>query len=299
MQSTRKRLRAILAGSGPIVAPGVYDCLSALVAQQAGFKVLMVTGSGVAASALGVPDIGVMTMVDVLNVTRSIAQCVDVPVIADCDTGYGNPMNVMRTVREFENAGVACLFIEDQVAPWRCGHFEGKQVISSHDMVKKIEAALEARIDADLMIMARTDTLVTHGFDEAVSRARAYVAAGAEMLLISAPRSREEIAAIGSALKSLDVPLLINMTEGVRTPLLSAAELGEMGYKVISFAGSLQRVALKAMQDLAQSLHATGSVDGFYPERMDGIESRSRVLNLDRYYELEKRFASDGDIVHV
>jgi 2,3-dimethylmalate lyase len=177
-------LRRLLKEKRIIVAPGVYDCLSAKLAEKAGFEMVMITGAGIVASVFGYPDMGLITMTEVLNQTRNIVRSVKIPVFADCDTGYGNPLNVFRTIQEFEDAGVAGLFIEDQPVPKRCGHFEGKQVIPMEEMIKKIEAALDARRDPDLVIMARTDARAVYGLDHAIERARAYVEAGADMIFI-------------------------------------------------------------------------------------------------------------------
>lgn len=289
----KRRFRELLLDPAPIVAPGVYDCLSALVVAQAGFSAALVTGAGVAASLLGVPDVGLVTMSEVLQQTRNIARCVDIPVIADCDTGYGNPLNVMRTVRDFEAAGVACLFIEDQVAPKKCGHFEGKQLISTLEMVRKIEAAVAARRDPDLVLMARTDAIAVGGIEEAIERGRAYVLAGADMIFVEAPRTHDELWRVAKELKSTGVPLMANMVEGGKTPLLDVTELVEMGYKVITFPGSLQRAALKTMLEVAQVLHATGSLRSQFPGRIASLGDRSSVLGLQSFQELERRFAAE------
>ena len=288
----RRRLRELLAAPGPVVAVGVYDGVSARVAERCGASALMVTGAGVAASVLGVPDGGLMTMTEVLTQTRHIARSVDIPVIADCDTGYGNPINVRRTVREFEDAGVSALFIEDQVSPKRCGHFTGKQVIPTEDMVQKIRAAVDARTDDTMLIIARTDARAVYGLAEAIDRAVRYREAGAEMIFVEAPHSRSELEQISVQLAPLGVPLMVNLVEGGRTPLVPVPVLAEMGYKLIAFSGSLQKVAIKAMQGLMESLLATGEVTAYYPERMVSLDERSDILGLGHYLELEARYAS-------
>jgi 2,3-dimethylmalate lyase len=288
----RQQFRALLAGGAPVVAPGVYDCLSAKVVERSGASAAIVTGAGIAASVLGEPDVGLVTMTEALNQTRNIARSIGIPLIADCDTGYGNPINVRRTVREFEDAGVAALFLEDQVAPKRCGHFAGKQVIEAEEMVQKLRAACEARTDADLLIIARTDARAVHGPEEAVRRARRYVEAGAEMIFVEAPHSAEELALIGKELQPLGVPLMVNLVEGGKTPLLPVDELARLGYTLVTFSGSLQKTAIKAMQELLASLHATGEVTAFYPERMVSLEERSEILGLPDYFALEQRYAA-------
>ena len=210
----RQQLRSLLAGPDAVTAPGVYDCLTARVAEAEGAQAVIVTGAGVAASVLGTPDVGLLTMTEVATQTRNIVNAVDIPVVADCDTGYGNPVNVQRTIREFEHAGVAALFMEDQVSPKRCGHFAGKQIIPAEDMVQKLRAAVDAREDSDLLLIARTDARAVDGPQEAIRRARLYVEAGAEMIFVEAPHSVEELELIAHDLRPLGVPLMCNLVEG-------------------------------------------------------------------------------------
>jgi 2-methylisocitrate lyase-like PEP mutase family enzyme len=289
----RQKLRAQLATNQPIVAPGVYDCLSALVAAQAGFDAVMVSGAGIAASILGVPDLGLVTFTEAWAQTRSIVNCVDVPVIADCDTGYGNPLNVYRTVQEFEAIGVAALFIEDQVSPKRCGHFGGKDVVPAEEMIQKLRAAVDARTDPDLVLIARTDARAMHGPQEALERARAFAEVGADVVFIEAPLTREELADNVRALAPLGIRLMANMAEGGKTPLLSIPELTELGYAIITYPGALQKTALRAMTDLMASLRRTGGLAEFYPDRMFSLDERSALLGLDRFMERSSRYA-DG-----
>lgn len=290
----RRRLRELLAADAPVTAPGVYDCLSARLVEQAGFDVTIITGAGMAASILGVPDVGLVSMTESLAQTRNITRSVSIPVIADCDTGYGNPVNVQRTVREFESADVAALFIEDQVSPKRCGHFAGKQIISTDAMVQKIRAAVEVRRDPELLLIARTDARAVEGIDGAVKRSRAYVDAGAEMLFVEAPETEEELGYVGRELASLGVPLMTNLVEGGRTPLLPVARLGELGFSLVTYSGSMQKTAIRSMQGLLGSLRETGDVAEYYPSRMVSLEERSDVLGLPRFFELEQRYASEG-----
>ena len=280
------QLRRLINRKGIIVMPGVYDCLSAKVAEKSGFELVGITGAGIAASVLGYPDVGIISMAEVLNQTRNIVKAVQIPVFADCDTGYGNPLNVYRTIQEFEDAGVAGLFIEDQVFPKRCGHFEKKQIISKEEMVKKIEAALDARKDPDLVIMARTDARAVSGLDEAISRAKAYVQAGVDMIFIEAPQSVEELEKIP---RSVDIPLMCNLVEGGKTPLVSVGELERMGFKFASFSGSAQKMALRAMQELFTTLKKTGRLDDVL-EKIAPLSERSELLGLPKYYEMEKKY---------
>jgi 2,3-dimethylmalate lyase len=281
-------LKRLLEQEGIIVAPGVYDCLSARVAESVGFKMVMVTGAGLAASILGYPDVGITSMAEVLNQTRNIVNSVDIPVFADCDTGFGNALNVYRTIQAFEDAGVAALFIEDQTYPKRCGHFEHKQLIPTQEMVKKIEAACDARRDPDLVIMARTDARAVYGLDAAIERAHAYVKAGADMIFIEAPQTVEELRKVARA---VDVPSLANMVEGGKTPIVSVPDLETMGFKMASFSGSAQKIALSAMRELFECLKNTGRLDGVM-DRIASLSQRSELLRLQKYYEMDKKYAS-------
>ena len=285
----RQQLRKLLAQPGAIVVPGTFDAMSARLVDQAGFAALSVSGAAVTASLLGKPDVGLLTMVEMLNQVKNIVRTVTIPVMADGETGWGGPFNVMRTIQEFEAAGVASIFLEDQASQRRCGHFEGKEIISERDMVAKLHAALEARTDPDFLIMARTDARAVEGLDAALSRARAYAAAGVDMLFVEAPQTVEELKRVGGELADLGLPLKVNLSEGGRTPLVSMEELERFGYKIINWSGSVQKVAIKYMQDFLKSLRATGGVDAFYPSGMASLDERSQVLGLQDYYDLERR----------
>lgn len=289
----RRRLRSLLDRPGPIVAPGVYDGLTARLVEAGGFDATIVTGAGVAASILGVPDLGLVSMTEALTQTRNIVNSVSIPVVADCDTGYGNPINVCRTVREFESAGVAALFMEDQVSPKRCGHFTGKQVIEAEEMVQKLRAAVDVRADPAMVLIARTDARAIHGPDEAIRRARLYVEAGAEMIFVEAPQSENELALIARELAPLKIPLMCNLVEGGKTPLVPVSRLAEMGFKLVTFSGTLQKTAIFAMQKALEALRVTGEVTSVYPERMVSLEQRSELLGLPEFFELERRYATE------
>jgi 2,3-dimethylmalate lyase len=214
---TTTRLRALLAGPDVLVAPGAYDALSARLIAQAGFQAVYMTGFGTAASVLGQPDVGLLTMSEMVSRASALAAVTgDLPLIADADTGYGNPVNVRRTIREYERAGVAGLHIEDQVWPKKCGHMEGKQVIPMEEMVQKVRAAVDARQDPDFVIIARTDANAVNGLEDALERGRAYREAGADVIFIEAPRSITELKAIKQGFP--DVPLLFNWAESGKTP---------------------------------------------------------------------------------
>jgi len=279
-------LRELIKNEDIVVLPGVYDCLSAKLAEEAGFKAVLLTGAGISASLLGYPDFGLISMSEVLNHTKNIVGSVNIPVFADCDTGFGNPINVYRTIKEFESAGVAGLFIEDQVFPKRCGHFNKKQVIPREEMVKKIEAALDARVDPDLVIMARIDARAVYGIEEAIERANVYAQTGADMVFVEAPETLDELRVIP---KSVKAPAMINLVEGGKTPLVSVAALREMGFKFASFSGSAQKTAMKAMRDLFATLKATGSLDNVL-ENIVSLEDRSQLLNLKKFYEMEVKY---------
>lgn len=289
----RRRLRSLLDRPGPIVAPGVYDSLTARLVEAGGFDATIVTGAGVAASILGVPDLGLVSMTEALTQTRNIVNSVSIPVVADCDTGYGSPINVCRTVREFESAGVAALFMEDQVSPKRCGHFAGKQVIEAEEMVQKLRAAVDVRADPAMVLIARTDARAIHGPDEAIRRARLYVEAGAEMIFVEAPQSENELALIARELAPLKIPLMCNLVEGGKTPLVPVSRLAEMGFKLVTFSGTLQKTAIFAMQKALEALRVTGEVTSVYPERMVSLEQRSELLGLPEFFELERRYATE------
>jgi len=255
MTTKARRLRELLAGPGPVVAPGVYDCISARVVDRAGFPAAFISGAAVTASILGYPDVGLQTMPEILNQARNIARSLEIPVIADVDTGYGNALNVMRTVREFEAAGVAGIFIEDRTFPKRCGHFEGKQVIPAEEMVVKIRAACEARRDKDFVIIARTDARALYGLDRAIERGIMYAEAGADVIFIEALLSVEEMAKVA---RSIAKPVQANLNEGSKTPMVPVRKLHEMGFKLITYSGLLQRAAIRSMMNALEVLKREG-----------------------------------------
>src|SRR5260370_11110515 len=235
---TTTRLRTLLAGPDVLVAPGAYDALSARLIAQAGFQAVYMTGFGAGARSLGQPDVRLVTMSEMVSRASALAAVTgDLPLIADADTGYGNPVNVRRTIREYERAGVAGLHIEDQVWPKKCGHMEGKQVIHIDEMAQKVRAAVDARQDPDFVIIARTDANAVNGLEDALCRGRAYREAGADVIFIEAPRSVAELRAIKQAFP--DVPLLFNWAESSKTPFLSLDEVQSLGFKLVLFPVSL------------------------------------------------------------
>lgn len=270
-----------------MVAPGVYDALTARLVERAGFPAALVSGAAVSASLLGRPDLGFLSMAESLTQTRNIVMATGIPIIADCDTGYGGAVTVTRTIAEFEAAGAAGVFFEDQITPKRCGHFEGKGVVDASEMVQKIRAAVDARSDDDFVIIARTDARATAGLDEAIARMEAYARAGADLVFVEAPESEEELAIIG---QRAPVPLMVNLVEGGRTPLLPVARLRELNFQLITYSGSLQKVAIRAIEDALAYMAENGDVEGLYPDRMVSLGQRSEILDLPRYQELEDRY---------
>jgi len=277
--------RRLIQADEIVVAPGVYDGLSARIAAAAGFPALYCSGGAIARSS-GVPDLGLLSMTEVLVRVREVVDASGLPVIADADTGYGNALNVVRTVREFERIGVAAIHLEDQVAPKKCGHYSGQELISADEMVQKLRAALDTR--RELAIIARTDARGRAGLDEAIRRARLYAEVGADLVFIEAPVSRDEIETIA---RSVSAPLLINMFEGGRTPLVPAHELARMGYRVMIVPSDLQRAAIKAMQLVAETLLRDGS-SAAVRDQMASFADRERVVDLEAWSNLELRYAN-------
>jgi len=282
------RLRELLVQRGLLVAPGAYDALSARLIAQAGFPAVYMTGFGTAASVLGQPDVGLLTMSEMVSRAAALAAVVgDRPLIADADTGYGNPINVRRTVREYEQAGVAAIHIEDQVWPKKCGHMEGKQVISVDEMVQKIRAAVDARQDPDFVIIARTDANAVYGLEDALRRGRAYRDAGADVIFIEAPRSIEELRAIAQAFP--DVPLLYNWAESGKTPLLPLEEIHALGFKLVIFPVSMLFAATQALLDLLEALKQ-GQTSLAFAERMVTFSQFTDQIGLPEIQALERRY---------
>ena len=287
MRVTR-RLRELLAGPDLVVAPGAYDGLSARLIAQAGFSLIYMTGFGTAASVLGQPDVGLLTMSEMVGRASALAAVLgDLPLIADADTGYGNPINVRRTIREYERAGVAGLHIEDQVWPKKCGHMEGKQVIPVDEMVQKIRAAVDARQDPDFVIIARTDANAVYGLEDALRRGRAYRGAGADVIFIEAPRSIEELRAIAQAFP--DVPLLYNWAESGKTPLLPLEEIHALGFKLVIFPVSMLFAATQALLDLLEALKQ-GQTSLAFAERMVTFSQFTDQIGLPEIQALERRY---------
>ena len=271
-----------------LVAPGAYDSLGARIIEQTGFQALYLTGAGVAYSLLGRPDIGLVTMTEMVDRANAICDAVSIPVIADADTGFGNSLNTYRTVREYEKAGVSCIQLEDQVMPKRCGHMSGKQLVSVNDMISKIHAACDARHDEDFCIMARTDAIAVEGFEQALERAAAYREAGADMLFIEAPQTEDMMRTLCRQFHG--VPLLANMVEGGKTPLKTASELQELGYSTVIFPGAIARVVSKAVSEFMAHLHEAGTTRD-YLDHMFIFDELNTILGLKEMREREQQYA--------
>jgi 2,3-dimethylmalate lyase len=282
------QLRRLLGGDDFIIAPGAYDGLTARLIADAGFPVVYATGAGISNSQYALADLGLITMTEVLEQVRKMVGAVDVPVISDVDTGYGNALNLHRTIREFVSAGVAAVQIEDQVIPKKCGHFAGKQVIPFEEAVSKIKAAVEARGDSNLVLIARTDAIAVEGFDKAMRRARAYHEAGADALFVEAPRSPEELAQIGRDLPGVKIA---NIVEGGKTPIVPARDLQAMGFKLAIYANLVLRSSVKAIQKSLAHLHATGDSAAILSD-MITMEERARITQKDTLDAIEKRFVN-------
>lgn len=252
------RLRQLLAAPEPLVAPGAYDALSARLIEQAGFQAVYMTGFGTTASLIGRPDVGLLSATEMIDNARRIAGTVDVPVVADADTGYGNAINVVRTVQAFEHAGVAGIHLEDQVAPKRCGHLSGKAVVPASEMSEKIRAAIAARRDPEFVIIARTDAAAVNGLDDAIARARTYADAGADMLFVEAPTSEQDIATVAAQLHDT-APLVFNWAEGGRTPPVTLARLADLGFSLVLFPIGTLLAATAGIRSLLDTLRADGT----------------------------------------
>jgi 2-methylisocitrate lyase-like PEP mutase family enzyme len=278
--------RELVAGAGHIM-PGAANALAARVIEASGHKMMMVSGAAVANTYLGVPDIGLVSVTELAAHVAAVREAVGIPILADADTGFGNAINARRTVKLLERAGANAIMLEDQTYPKRCGHFEGKDVIPKAEMVAKLKAAVDARVDPDLMILARTDARAVEGFEAALDRARAYQEAGADFLFVEAPLTREELLAIPKQVPGIH---LCNMVIGGKTPLLPREELARAGYAVICYANAALQASLLAMQEVLRHLNEKGSIAGIEDKLMMFAE-RQKVLDAQMYQQLEKKYA--------
>lgn len=294
MEKLTTQLRKLINGNELVIQPGIFDGYSARLVQQAGYPSGFISGAGIAEAMLGQPDIGLMGFELNLNTVRMIAACVNIPLLVDADTGYGNAINVYHLVRAFEQAGLAGVMIEDQTWPKRCGHMAGKSVISAEEMVEKIRGAVEARRDPDFVIKSRTDSLATHGIAEVVRRLNLYSEAGADLLFADALLSEQDITTV---VKNVSRPLCINMGFGIRrratTPLISPARLSELGVRVVIYPRLLTACAIKGMQNgldaLQQAIHSKDPIER--PELLSSFEELNAVVGFEEFQALERKLA--------
>jgi 2-methylisocitrate lyase-like PEP mutase family enzyme len=285
-------LKSLLQRPQALLAPGVYDALSALVAEQAGFEALYLSGASIAYTRLGRSDIGLTTATEVANTLAHIADRVRLPVIVDADTGFGNALNVQRTVRDFERAGAAMIQLEDQGFPKRCGHLDGKTLVPAAEMCGKLRAALDARRSAETLILARTDALAVEGFDAAMDRAERYLACGVDALFIEALRSAEQMRVACERFGGR-VPLLANMVEGGKTPVTSAEELGKIGFRIVIFPGGTARAVAHTLQQYYGTLKKDGTTAAMRGEMLD-FEGINALIGTADLLELGKRYSPDS-----
>jgi methylisocitrate lyase len=287
MSARNAHLRKLLCGEDILMAPGAHDALTARIAEMCGFNAVYMTGAGTVNTQLGMPDHSIITLTEMVQNAARLAKATTLPIVSDADTGYGGVLNVMRTVKEFEAAGISGIHLEDQVMPKRCGHLQGKEIIATEEMTAKIQAACHARTDPDFLIIARVDARAPLGFDEAVKRGKAYLKAGADMIF---PEALESEAEFRSYARELAAPLLANMTEFGKTPFFSAEQFREMGYRMVIFPASAMRVAIKAIYELFSEIRTTGT----QMQMVDRMFTRKQLYELLDYngmLELEAKFA--------
>lgn len=283
--SAADRLRELLCGPDILVVPGCYDAISARLIERAGFEAAFMGGFLVSGSRLGMPDTGLISYAEMVDQGRNICSAVSLPVIGDADTGFGNPVNVRRTVRGYADAGFACVMIEDQVSPKRCGHTPGKQTVGRQEAFSRIEAAVDARDDgADILIMARTDALATEGLEEAIFRAKTFIELGADITFLEAPRNEEEMRAY---CEEVPGPKLVNLVEGGATPVLELGELQAIGYRIALRALTLALAGIPAMEKALAALRRGAS-----PEELADFSHLKEVVGFPEYYEAEGRYAT-------
>ncbi|MEY4073116.1 MAG: hypothetical protein RJA29_473 [Pseudomonadota bacterium] len=284
--TTKQQLRTLVQARRGVVVPGAFNALSARVVADMGFEAVYVTGAGVTNMSLGLPDQAFMGLRDIADHTARIRDAVELPLIVDADTGFGNALNTYHTVRTLERAGADCIQLEDQVSPKRCGHFNGKDVIATEEMLGKIRAACDARRDADLMIMARTDAAAVHGFEAAIERAQRFAEAGADILFVEAVTTIDEVRALPQRLAT---PQLINMVIGGKTPITNAHELSQLGYGLVLYANAALQGALTGMQRVLQQLKTTQRVDED-PALVTSFAERQRLVGKPGWDDLEQRY---------
>ncbi len=282
------KLRNLLQAPGAVMAPGVADALNARLVAKHGFEAIYMTGAGTTAVRLGMPDIGLLTMTEMIDNAGRIADASGLPLIADADNGYGGVMNVRRTVQGYERAGVAAIHIEDQVMPKRCGHLMGKQLVPAAEMVAKIKAAIDARTDPDFMIIARTDAIAVEGFDAALERADRYREAGADILFVEAPNAAQ-LPVLAPRLKA---PLLYNMATSGKTPFLSKTQIEELGFKLVIYPNWVMLASIRAVSHVLQTLKESGSIASL-AEELPSFREFFDLLGMNEVQALESRYGVD------
>ena len=285
---TNKSLKGRLKESAAVLAPGVYDALSALLAQQAGFEALYLSGASIAYTRLGRSDVGLTTATEVVQTLSLITERVDLPIIVDADTGFGNALNTQRTVKDFERAGASMIQLEDQTFPKRCGHLAGKSVVSTAEMRGKLHAALDARRSSETLILARTDAIAVEGLDKALDRAEAYLACGVDALFIEAIKTPEDMRVVCERFASR-VPLLANMVEGGQTPIESAQVLSDRGFKMVIFPGGTVRALIHNMQAYFKSLHQHQTTQAFRSQMLD-FDGLNEVIETPQLLDLGRKY---------
>jgi 2-methylisocitrate lyase-like PEP mutase family enzyme len=291
MEKITTSFRRLLAGSEPVRAPGVVDCIGARIVAKEGFEAIYMTGAGTTASRLGWPDVGLLTMTEMADNAQRIVEASGLPLVADADTGYGGPLNVQRTVRSYERAGVAALHIEDQQWPKRCGHLDGKTLIAVEDMVSHIKAACDARKDQDLVVIARTDAIAVEGFEAALERAQRYEEAGADVIFVEAPRDIYQLSEVPKRLKK---PALFNMAASGKTPFLSVEEIKALGFKLILYPNFMMLAAIPAMHKVLQELKSKGSVKDLVGE-VASFQDFFNLLGMDEVKLIEEKYLTNEE----
>lgn len=285
-----EQFQKLLQTPGSFILPGAYDAMSARLIEENGFKAIYATGAGISNAQLGWADVGLTTLKEVADFVARMADVTTIPIVVDADTGFGNAINVMRTVKEFERAGAAAIQLEDQVSPKKCGHFSGKAVITKEEMVGKIKAALDTRYDEQLAIIARTDALAVHGIEDALERAHAYREAGVDLIFVEAPTTLEQLQQISRSLEG--IPLILNLVEGGRTPLISLEEAEALGYKIMLCANTVLRSAIKGINESLKILQREGSQENVL-DLICTWEERQSLFKLDQIKEWERKYAEE------
>jgi 2-methylisocitrate lyase-like PEP mutase family enzyme len=290
METCNRKLRKLLASRESMLLPGAANALAARIIEDIGYKAVYVSGAGVTNTFLGAPDIGLISLTELASHVGAMRDAVSLPLIVDADTGFGNAINVRHTIRVLERSGANAIQLEDQDFPKRCGHFSGKSVIGAAEMVQKIHAAVDARHDADLVIVARTDAIASHGFNEAMDRAAAYIEAGADMTFVEAPKTTEEMSQIS---KRLAVPQIVNIVAGGLTPMLGLDDLTKMGFSMILYANAALQASIAGMQKVLGHLKSHGSLDAV-SDQLAGFAERQRIVCKPQFDSLEKKYAVPG-----